>query len=59
MLRKNGGHRPSSLGGRSIVVVSESDEMLAVLKNFKIQQFNSKACLSCLNGFMALIASYQ
>ena len=40
ILGKNEGHRPSSLGGRSIVVVSESDKMLAiaVLENFKIKQ---------------------
>ena len=38
ILGNNGGHRPSSLGGRSIVVVSEWDEMLAVFKNFKIWQ---------------------
>ena len=34
---KNGGHMPSSLGGRSIVVVSESDKILAVFENFKIR----------------------
>ena len=58
---KNGGHRPSSLGGRSIVVVSEWvsewmsewDEMLAAFT------FDSKAHLSCLNGFMVLMALYE
>ena len=53
VLGKNGGHRPSSLGGRSIVVVSEWDKMLAVFKNFKIRQ----ARLSCLNEFMVLKVS--
>ena len=33
--------------------------MLAVFKILKFDNFNSKACLSCLNGFMMLIASYQ
>ena len=36
ILEKNEGHRPSSLGGRLIVVVSEWDKMLVVLKIFKI-----------------------
>ena len=35
VLGKNGGHRPSRLGGRSIVVVSET-KILAVFKNFII-----------------------
>ena len=38
VLGKNGGHRPSSLGSRSILVVSEWDEMLSVIGNFKIRQ---------------------
>ena len=46
---KNEGHRPSSIGGMSNVVVIEWDEILAVFKNFKIR---SEALLSCLNGFM-------
>ena len=58
ILGKIGGHRPINLGGRSIVVVSEWvsewDEILAVFKNF-----DSKAHLSCLNGFMVQIVSYQ
>ena len=33
--------------------------MLAVFKNLKFDNFDSKACLSCLNGFIVLIASYQ
>ena len=35
---KNGGYMPSSLGGRSFIVVRQEDENLAVNKNFKIQQ---------------------
>ena len=38
ILGKNGGHKPSSLGGRSIVVVRQADEMLAVYKIFQIRQ---------------------
>ena len=49
---------PSSLGGRSILVVRQADENLVVSKNFKICNFNLKAHLGCLNGFMALIALY-
>ena len=37
--RKNGGYMPSSLGGRSFIVVRQADENLAVSKNFKIRQF--------------------
>ena len=61
VLGKNGSRRPSSLDSRSIVVVSvsEQDEMLVVFKKFKFDNFDSKACLSFLNGFMMLIASYQ
>ena len=33
--------------------------MLAVLEIFKFDNFDSKSRLSCLNGFMALIALYQ
>ena len=56
VLGKNGGHRPSSLGGRSIVVVRQADKNLTVSEIFK---FNLKAHLGCLNGFMVLMASYQ
>ena len=38
VLGKNGDHRPSSLGCRSIVVVRQADEKLAVYKIFKIRQ---------------------
>ena len=55
---KNGGYMPSSLGGRSIIVVRQADANLAVSKNFKFGDYNLKACLGCLNGFMALIALY-
>ena len=36
VLGKNGGHKLSGLGGRSIVVVREADEILAVDNSFKI-----------------------
>ena len=39
LLGKNGGYiLPSSLGGRSILVVRQADKNLAVSKNFKIRQ---------------------
>ena len=38
VMGKNGGRRPSSLGCRSIVVVRQADDLLAVYKNFKIRQ---------------------
>ena len=51
---------PSSLGCTLIVVVSrQADEMFAVYNFLKFNNFNSKACLGCLDGFMAPIASYQ
>ena len=56
---KNGGHMPSSLGGRLTVVRQagrQADEILADYKIFKIQNFNSKACLGCLNRFVVPIA---
>ena len=59
VLGKNGGYMPSGLGGRLIVVVRQADENLAVSKNLKFSNFNLKAHLGCLNGFMALIASSQ
>ena len=49
---------PSSLGGRSTVVVRQM-KILQFSKFLKFDNFNSKACLVCLNGFMVLIASYQ
>ena len=43
LVRKNGDHRPSSLGGRSIAVArhagSQAGKMLAVYKFFKIIYF--------------------
>ena len=36
VLGKNGGYMPSSLGGRSILVVRQTDKNLAVSKNFKL-----------------------
>ena len=59
VLGKNGDYMPSSLGGRSIIVVRQADENFAVTKNFKIRQLNLKARLGCLNGFMMLVASYK
>ena len=59
ILGKNGGHRPSSLGGRLILVVRQADKNLAVSKILKFGKLNLKARLGCLNGFMALMASYQ
>ena len=50
---------PSSLGGRSFIVVRQADENLAVSKNLKFGNFNLKARLGCLNGFMAIVASYE
>ena len=38
ILGKNGGYWLGSLDSRSIVVVSKWEEILAVFKNFKIQQ---------------------
>ena len=43
ILGKNGGHRPSSLGGRLILVVRRADKNLAVSKNFKIRQIKFKS----------------
>ena len=59
VLGKNGGYMPSSLGGRSFIVVRQADENIAVSKIFKFGNFNLKARLGCLNGFMALVASYE
>ena len=50
---------PSSLGGRSFIVVRQADKNLAVNKKLKFDNFNLKARLRCLNGFMALLASYE
>ena len=38
VLGKNGGYMPSSLGGRSFIVVRQADGNRAVNKNFKIWQ---------------------
>ena len=50
---------PSSLGGRSILVVRQADKNLVVSKIIKFGNFNLKARLGCLNVFMVLIASYR
>ena len=59
ILGKNGGQMPSSLGCRSIVVVERDTKYLQFTKFLKFDNFNSKARLGCLNGFMALTALYQ
>ena len=38
VLGKNGGNMPSSLGGKSILIIMQADKNLAVSKNFKIWQ---------------------
>ena len=58
VLGKNGGYMPSTLGGRSFIVVRQADENLAVSKNLKFGSFNLKARLGCLNGFMVLLCSF-
>ena len=60
-LGKNGGHRLSNLGGRSIVVVRQAGRQntCSLQKFLKLDNFNSKPCLGCLNGFMVPIASYR
>ena len=52
VLGKNGGHTPSSLGGRSFAVVRQASRQKPCSLSFF---FDSKACLGCLNGFMVLI----
>ena len=43
ILGKNGGYMPNTIGGRSIVLVRQADENLAVSKKFKIQQLQFKS----------------
>ena len=43
VLGKNGDYIPSSLGGRSFIVVRQADENLAVSKIFKIWQLYFKS----------------
>ena len=52
ILRKNGDHIPGSLGGRLIVMVRQANSE----KILKFNNFNCKAHLICLNGFIVLIA---
>ena len=66
VLGKNGIHTPSRLVGRSIVVVKQAGRQVGgqagrqtKCLHFKIYNFNSKACLGCLNEFMVPIAFYQ
>ena len=44
---KNGGYMPSSLGGRSIVVVRQADKSCGLQNFLKFDNFNFKARLSC------------
>ena len=44
--------------GRLLCSGRQADEMLAVYKFLKFDNFNSKARLGCFNGFMAPIALY-
>ena len=50
---ENGGYKPSSLGGRSILVVSSAG------KQTEVNNFTSNAHLGCLKGSIALITLYQ
>ena len=50
---------PSCLGGRSFIVVRQAGKILQLAKILKFGNFNLKARLGCLNGFMALVASYE
>ena len=50
---------PSSLGGRSFIVVRQADKNLQLAKILKFGNFNLKTCLGCLNGFVALVAPYE
>ena len=43
ILGKNVGYMPSSLGGRSIVVVRQANKNIAVSKNFKNWQLQFKS----------------
>ena len=38
VMGKNGGYMPSSLGGRSFIVVRQADKNIAISENFKIWQ---------------------
>ena len=58
VLGKNEGYMPSSLGGRSFIVVRQT-KILQLAKILQFDNFNLKARLGCLNGFMALVASYE
>ena len=50
---------PSSLGSRSFIVVGRQTKILQLAKFLKFEDFNLKARLGCLNGFMALVALYE
>ena len=54
-LGKNGHHRPSGLGYRSIVVVRQADKTVAVYDFVKSDIFSSGTHLSCLVRSILLI----
>ena len=61
-LGKNGGHMPSSLDSKSIVVVRQEGKLYYILAIYKVLQFsnfNSRVCLGCLNGCIMHMALYQ
>ena len=62
-LRKNRSHIPSDLGdmyvGQVLWLSRKVDEFLAVQEFYKFDNYNSKAHLGCLNGFIMLITLYQ
>ena len=50
------GYSLGGLGGRSVVVVRQADEILSVYEIFKLNNFNFKLRSGCLNGIMVLKA---
>ena len=55
-------YMPNSLGSRSTVVVRQAGRQtkcLQLTKVLKFDNFNSKAHLGCLKGFMVPITLYQ
>ena len=54
------GYSLGGLGGRSVVVVRQADEILSVYEILKLNKFNFKLCSRCLNGIMVLkVCMYQ
>ena len=50
---------PSSLGGGHLLWSGRQTKILQLAKILKFGNFNLKAHLGCLNGFMVLVASYE